>query len=155
MTTLEIILSVIVIFLCLLYLASKVNKNKSCSEILREVKDDIEVTVESAREVIDTIKVNKLDNLIVDVIKKFILNTEKANNLKKENGQTFMTGAEKKQTVISKLTEWLEKFIGSKTTAEKYVADNLKRIEATIEDYVSFNNQMINKIKAKDINDPG
>lgn len=147
MSTLNFILIIVIVFLILLYLSSKIRKNKTFSEVVKEIKEDVKTTIDNLQEAKSIIKASSLDNLIGTVIKKYILNVEKDNERRKENGESYLSGSEKKQLVITQLTDWVESIFESYEDAENYVSQNLKKIDAKIEDYISFNNEMINKIK--------
>lgn len=147
MSTLDIILMIVIVFLILLYLSSKFSKNKTFSEVAKEIKEDVKTTVDNLQKAKSIIKASGLDDLIGAVIKKYILSVEKDNGRKKENGESYLSGSEKKQLVITQLTDWVESIFESYEDAENYVSQNLKKIDDKIEDYISFNNEMINKIK--------
>ncbi|NLD25843.1 MAG: hypothetical protein GX661_00620, partial [Acholeplasmataceae bacterium] len=132
-------------FLLLLYLTSKTKKNKTFSEMVQDVKNDLKTTLENAREIVGNIRLIKPDELIIKMIKELILNVEEENNQKKSNGQPYLSGAEKKQTVINKVRTWLERFWGSQEEADNFLTTNIAKIEETIEDYVGFTNQMLKK----------
>lgn len=56
----------------------------------------------------------------------------------KGKGETYLTGDEKKKSVVSRLSEWVSNLTGSVDNAVNFIENNQKKIESIIDDYVSF-----------------
>ncbi|HPG43726.1 MAG TPA: hypothetical protein PLJ98_07980 [Acholeplasmataceae bacterium] len=145
MTTLEVILLVISLFLLALYVTSKLGKDQSLNEVIKEVKDDLKNTAENVYELVNKAKDVIFDESIQKTIKEFIMIVEEKNQLAKTKGETYLTGDDKKLAVISRLSEWVSNITGSTEKAVEFVETNQSKIEAIIDDYVSFSNKMQGK----------
>jgi hypothetical protein len=145
MTTFEVILLVISLFLLALYVTSKLGKDQSLNEVIKEVKDDLKNTAENVYELVSKAKDVIFDESIQKTIKEFIMIVEEKNQLAKIKGETYLTGDDKKLAVISRLSEWVSNITGSTEKAVEFVETNQSKIEAIIDDYVSFSNKMQGK----------
>ena len=145
MTTLEIILIVINLALLALYITSKFKDNKSLSEVIKEVKDDIKQSSEVVSELISKAKDIVFDETVQKTIKEFIMIVEEKNQLAKTKGEAYLNGDDKKHAVIGRLSEWVANLTGSTENAIHFVEDNQSKIEAIIDDYISFSNKMYGK----------
>jgi hypothetical protein len=67
---------------------------------------------------------------------------EEKNRFSKEKGETYLVGDDKKIAVISRLSEWVSNITGSTEKAVEFVETNQSKIEAIIDDYISFSNKM-------------
>lgn len=70
---------------------------------------------------------------------------EEKNQLAKTKGKTYLAGDDKKLAVISRLSEWVSNITGSTEKVVKFVETIQSKIEAIINDYVSFSNKMQGK----------
>jgi urease gamma subunit len=141
-TTLEIILLVINLALLTLYITSKLKDNESLSAVIKEVKDDIKESSQVVSELLSKAKDIVFDETVQKTIKEFIMIVEEKNQLAKTKGETYLSGDNKKIAVISRLSEWVSNITGSPEKAVEFVETNHSKIEAIIEDYVSFSNKM-------------
>lgn len=73
-----------------------------------------------------------------NTIKEFIMIVEEKNVMAKGKGETYLTGDEKKKSVVSRLSEWVSNLTGSVDNAVNFIENNQKKIESIIDDYVSF-----------------
>ena len=142
MTTLEIVLLITSLLLLALYLTSKMGKDQSISEIIKEVKQDLKNTAENVSELVSKAKDIVFDESVQKAIKEFIMIVEEKNKLAKEKGEAYLAGDEKKLAVISRLSEWVSNLTGSTEKAVEFVETNQSKIEAIINDYISFSNKM-------------
>ncbi len=145
MTTLEIVLLITSLLLLALYLTSKMGKDQSISEIIKEVKQDLKNTAENVSELVSKAKDIVFDESVQKAIKEFIMIVEEKNKLAKEKGEAYLAGDEKKLAVISRLSEWVSNLTGSTEKAVEFVETNQSKIEAIIDDYISFSNKMQGK----------
>ncbi len=145
MTTLEILLLIASLLLLALYVTSKMGKNQSLNEIINEVKQDLKDTAENVYDLVSKAKDVIFDESIQKTIKEFIMIVEEKNQLAKTKGETYLNGDDKKLAVISRLSEWVSNITGSTEKAVEFVETNQSKIEAIIDDYVSFSNKMQGK----------
>jgi hypothetical protein len=145
MTTLEILLLIISLLLLALYVTSKMGKNQSLNEIIKEVKQDLKETAENVYDLVSKAKDVIFDESIQKTIKEFIMIVEEKNQLAKTKGETYLNGDDKKLAVISRLSEWVSNITGSTEKAVEFVETNQSKIEAIINDYISFSNKMQGK----------
>lgn len=145
MTTLETILLVINIALLVLYITSKLRDNSSLSSVIKEVKDDIKASSEIVSELVSKAKDIIFDETVQKTIKEFIMIVEEKNQLAKTKGEAYLNGDDKKHAVIGRLSEWVSNLTGSTVKAIHFVEDNQSKIEAIIDDYISFSNKMHGK----------
>ncbi|RJX25834.1 MAG: hypothetical protein C4537_03730 [Acholeplasma sp.] len=145
MTTLEIILLVISLLLLALYVTSKLDKNQSFNEVIKEVKEDLKHTAENVYDLVNKAKDIVFDDSVQKTIKEFIMIVEEKNQLAKTKGETYLNGDDKKLAVISRLSEWVSNITGSTEKAVEFVETNQSKIEAIINDYISFSNKMQGK----------
>lgn len=142
MTTLEIILLITSLLLLALYVTSKMGKDQSFTEVIKEVKEDLTRTVENVSDLVQKAKDVVFDESIQKTIKEFIMIVEEKNRLAKDKGEAFLAGDEKKKAVISRLSEWVSNLTGSTEKAITFVETNQAKIESIIDEYVSFSNKM-------------
>ena len=145
MTTLEILLLIISLLLLALYVTSKMGKNQSLNEIIKEVKQDLKDTAENVYDLVNKAKDIVFDDSVQKTIKEFIMIVEEKNQLAKTKGETYLAGDDKKLAVISRLGKWVSNITGSTEKAVEFVETNQSKIEAIINDYVSFSNKMQGK----------
>lgn len=145
MSTLEIILLVTSLSLLALYVTSKIGKNQSLNEVIKEVKRDLKNTAENVYDLVNKATEIVFDDSIQKTIKEFIMIVEEKNQIAKQKGETFLAGDEKKYAVISRFSEWVSNITGSTEKAVEFIETNQSRIEAIIDDYVSFSNKMQGK----------
>ena len=145
MTTLEIVLLITSLLLLALYITSKMGKDQSLSEIIKEVKQDLKNTADNVSELVSKAKDIVFDESVQKAIKEFIMIVEEKNKLAKEKGEAYLAGDEKKLAVISRLSEWVSNLTGSTEKAVEFVETNQSKIEAIIDDYISFSNKMQGK----------
>ncbi len=145
MTTLEILLLIISLLLLALYVTSKISKDQSFKEIIKEVKQDLKDTAENVYDLVNKAKDIVFDDSVQKTIKEFIMIVEEKNQLAKTKGETYLAGDDKKLAVISRLSEWVSNITGSTEKAVEFVETNQSKIEAIIDDYVSFSNKMQGK----------
>ena len=145
MTTLEILLLIISLLLLALYVTSKISKDQSFKEIIKEVKQDLKDTAENVYDLVNKAKDIVFDDSVQKTIKEFIMIVEEKNQLAKTKGETYLAGDDKKLAVISRLSEWVSNMTGSTESAVEFVETNQSKIEAIIDDYVSFSNKMQGK----------
>jgi hypothetical protein len=120
-------------------------KNQSLNEIIKEVKQDLKETAENVYDLVSKAKDVIFDESIQKTIKEFIMIVEEKNQLAKTKGETYLNGDDKKLAVISRLSEWVSNITGSTEKAVEFVETNQSKIEAIINDYVSFSNKMQGK----------
>ena len=142
MTTLEIILLITSLLLLTLYVTSKMGKDQPLSEVIKEVKKDLKNTADNVTELVIKAKDIVFDASVQKAIKEFILIVEEKNQLAKVKGEAFLTGDDKKLAVVSRLSEWVSNVTGSTEKAVEFVETNQSKIEAIINDYISFSNKM-------------
>ncbi|MCF7930494.1 MAG: hypothetical protein K9L02_03175 [Acholeplasmataceae bacterium] len=145
MTTLEILLLITSLLLLALYITSKIGKDQSLNEIIKEVKQDLKNTAENVYDLVSKAKDIVFDDSVQKTIKEFIMIVEEKNQLAKTKGETYLAGDDKKLAVISRLSEWVSNITGSTEKAVEFVETNQSKIEAIIDDYVSFSNKMQGK----------
>lgn len=145
MTTLEILLLITSLLLLALYLTSKISKDQSLNVIIKEVKQDLKNTAENVYDLVSKAKDIVFDDSVQKTIKEFIMIVEEKNQLAKTKGETYLAGDDKKLAVISRLSEWVSNITGSTEKAVEFVETNQSKIEAIIDDYVSFSNKMQGK----------
>jgi len=145
LTTLEILLLIISLLLLALYVTSKISKDQSLNEIIKEVKQDLKYTAENVYDLVNKAKDIVFDDSVQKTIKEFIMIVEEKNQLAKTKGETYLVGDDKKLAVISRLSEWVSNITGSTEKAVEFVETNQSKIEAIIDDYVSFSNKMQGK----------
>jgi hypothetical protein len=142
MTTLEIILLIASLLLLALYVTSKMGKDQSLSEVIKEVKQDLKNTAENVSELVTRAKEVVFDESVQKTIKEFIMIVEEKNRLAKDKGEAYLIGDDKKLAVVSRLSEWVSNLTGSTEKAVEFVETNQSKIEAIIDDYISFSNKM-------------
>lgn len=142
MTTLEIVLLISSVLLLVLYVSSKMGKDQSLNEVIREVKDDLKNTAENVSSLVNKAKDIVFDESVQKTIKEFIMIVEEKNRLAKDKGEVYLIGDEKKLAVVSRLSEWISNLTGSTEKAVEFVETNQSKIEAIIDDYISFSNKM-------------
>ena len=142
MTTLEIILLITSLLLLALYVTSKMGKDQPLSEVIKEVKKDLKNTADNVTELVIKAKDIVFDASVQKAIKEFILIVEEKNRLAKDKGEAFLSGDDKKLAVVSRLSEWVSNITGSTEKAVEFVEINQSKIEAIINDYISFSNKM-------------
>ena len=142
MTTLEIIFLIASLLLLALYVTSKMGKDQSLSEVIKEVKQDLKNTAENVSELVTRAKEVVFDESVQKIIKEFIMIVEEKNRLAKEKGEAYLIGDDKKLAVVSRLSEWVSNLTGSTEKAVEFVETNQSKIEAIIDDYISFSNKM-------------
>ena len=145
MTTLEILLLITSLLLLALYVTSKISKDQSLNEIIKEVKQDLKNTAENVYDLVSKAKDIVFDDSVQKTIKEFIMIVEEKNQLAKTKGETYLAGDDKKLAVISRLSEWVSNITGSTEKAVEFVETNQSKIEAIIDDYISFSNKMQGK----------
>jgi len=142
MTTLEIVLLIISLLLLALYVTSKMGKDQSLAEIVKEVKSDLVRTADNVADLVVKATEIVFDENVQKAIKEFIMIVEEKNRLAKDKGEAFLAGDEKKKAVFLRLSEWVSNVTGSTEKAIAFVEDNQSKIETIINDYVSFSNKM-------------
>ena len=142
MTTLEIILLITSLLLLALYVTSKMGKDQPLSEVIKEVKKDLKITADNVTDLVIKAKDIVFDASVQKAIKEFILIVEEKNQLAKVKGEAFLTGDDKKIAVVSRLSEWVSNITCSTEKAVELVETNQSKIEAIINDYISFSNKM-------------
>jgi len=145
MTTLEIILLIISILLLALYITSKLGKEQSFNEVVKEVKLDLKNTVDNVYDLVNKATDIVFDERVQKTIKEFIMIVEEKNQIAKSKGESVLAGDEKKLAVISRFSEWISNITGSTDKAVEFIETNQSKIESIIEDYVSFSNKMQGK----------
>lgn len=145
MTTLEIVLLIISLLLLALYATSKMGKDQSLNEVIKEVRQDLKNTAENVYELVSKAKDVIFDESVQKTIKEFIMIVEEKNKLAKDKGESYLAGDDKKLAVISRLSEWVSNVTGSTEKAVEFVETNQSKIEAIIDDYISFSNKMQGK----------
>jgi hypothetical protein len=142
MTTLEIILLITSLLLLALYVTSKLGKDQSLNDVIKEVKQDLKNTAENVSDLVNKAKDIVFDESVQKTIKEFIMIVEEKNRLAKEKGEAYLVGDDKKLAVVSRLSEWVSNLTGSTEKAVTFVETNQSKIEAIIDDYISFSNKM-------------
>jgi len=145
MTTLEIVLLIISLLLLALYVTSKMGKDQSLAEIVKEVKADLVRTADNVADLVVKATEIVFDENVQKAIKEFIMIVEEKNRLAKDKGEAFLAGDEKKKAVFLRLSEWVSNVTGSTEKAISFVENNQSKIETIINDYVSFSNKMEGK----------
>ena len=125
-----------------LYVTSKMGKDQSFTEVIKEVKEDLTRTAENVSELVQKAKDIVFDESIQKTLKEFIMIVEEKNRLAKDKGEAFLAGDEKKRAVVSRLSEWVSNLTGSTEKAISFVETNQSKIEAIIDEYISFSNKM-------------
>lgn len=142
MTTLEIVLLITSVLLLALYVTSKMSKDQSLNDVIKEVKQDLKNTAENVSDLVSKAKDIVFDESVQKTIKEFIMIVEEKNRLAKDKGEVYLVGDEKKLAVVSRLSEWISNLTGSTEKAVEFVETNQSKIEAIIDDYISFSNKM-------------
>ena len=142
MTTFEIILLITSLLLLALYVTSKLGKDQSLNDVIKEVKQDLKNTAENVSDLVSKAKDIVFDESVQKTIKEFIMIVEEKNRLAKEKGEAYLIGDDKKLAVVSRLSEWVSNLTGSTEKAVLFVETNQSKIEAIIDDYISFSNKM-------------
>jgi hypothetical protein len=142
MTTLETILLITSLLLLALYVTSKLGKDQSLNDVIKEVKQDLKNTAENVSDLVSKAKDIVFDESVQKTIKEFIMIVEEKNRLAKEKGEAYLVGDDKKLAVVSRLSEWVSNLTGSTEKAVTFVETNQSKIEAIIDDYISFSNKM-------------
>ena len=142
MTTLEIILLITSLLLLALYVTSKLGKDQSLNDVIKEVKQDLKNTADNVSDLVSKAKDIVFDESVHKTIKEFIMIVEEKNRLAKEKGEAYLVGDDKKLAVVSRLSEWVSNLTGSTEKAVTFVETNQSKIEAIINDYISFSNKM-------------
>ena len=142
MTTLEIILLITSLLLLALYVTHKLGKDQSLNDVIKEVKQDLKNTAENVSDLVSKAKDIVFDESVQKTIKEFIIIVEEKNRLAKEKGEAYLVGDDKKLAVVSRLSEWVSNLTGSTEKAVTFVETNQSKIEAIIDDYISFSNKM-------------
>ena len=145
MATLEIILLITSLLLLALYVTSKLGKDQSLNDVIKEVKQDLKNTAENVSDLVSKAKDIVFDDSVQKTIKEFIMIVEEKNRLAKEKGEAYLVGDDKKLAVVSRLSEWVSNLTGSTEKAVTFVETNQSKIEAIIDDYISFSNKMQGK----------
>jgi HD superfamily phosphohydrolase len=145
MTTLDIILLIVALFSIALYVTSKIGKDQSINDVIKEVKEDLKNTAENVSELVSKAKDVVFDESIQKTIKEFILIVEEKNHIAKEKGEAFLAGDDKKLAVLQRLSEWVSNITGSTEKAVEFVETNQSKIESIIDEYISFSNKMQGK----------
>lgn len=145
MTTLEIVLLITSLLLLALYITSKIGRDQSFTDVIKEVKEDLKNTAENVSELVIKAKDIVFDESIQKTIKEFIMIVEEKNRLAIDKGESYLAGDDKKKAVISRLSEWVSNLTGSTEKAISFVETNQSKIESIINDYVSFSNKMQGK----------
>ena len=117
-------------------------KDQPLSEVIKEVKKDLKNTADNVTELVIKAKDIVFDASVQKAIKEFILIVEEKNRLAKDKGEAFLSGDDKKLAVVSRLSEWVSNITGSTEKAVEFVETNQSKIEAIIDDYISFSNKM-------------
>jgi len=113
MTTLEIILLIASLLLLALYVTSKMGKDQSLSEVIKEVKQDLKNTAENVSELVTRAKEVVFDESVQKIIKEFIMIVEEKNRLAKEKGEAYLIGDDKKtrcRITIKRVGEQFDRF---------------------------------------------
>jgi hypothetical protein len=110
--------------------------------VIKEVKKDLKITADNVTDLVIKAKDIVFDASVQKAIKEFILIVEEKNQLAKVKGEAFLTGDDKKIAVVSRLSEWVSNITGSTEKAVEFVETNQSKIEAIINDYISFSNKM-------------
>lgn len=142
MTTLEIVLLITALLLLALYVTSKLGKDQTFTEVIKEVKEDLKNTAENVADLVLKATDIIFDENIQKTIKEFIMIVEEKNRLAKDKGEAFLAGDEKKLAVMSRLSEYVSNLTGSTEKAVHFVETNQSKIESIINDYISFSNKM-------------
>lgn len=142
MTTVEIVLLITSVLLLALYVTSKMGKDQSLNDVIKEVKQDLKNTAENVSDLVSKAKDIVFDESVQKTIKEFIMIVEEKNRLAKDKGEVYLVGDEKKLAVVSRLSEWISNLTGSTEKAVEFVVTNQSKIEAIIDDYISFSNKM-------------
>ena len=117
-------------------------KDQSLSDVIKEVKQDLKNTAENVSDLVIKAKDIVFDETVQKTIKEFIMIVEEKNQLAKAKGEAYLTGEDKKLAVVSRLSEWVSNLTGSTEKAVTYVENNQAKIDAIINDYISFSNKM-------------
>jgi hypothetical protein len=72
--------------------------------IIKE-EEDLVTTASNVSELVSKAKTIVLDKSVLTVIKEFIMMVEEKNKLAKAKGESFLSGDEKKQAVVLRLSE--------------------------------------------------
>ena len=142
MTTLEIVLLIFSLLLLALYVTSKMGKDRSFADVIKEVKEDLTRTAENVSDLVQKATDIVFDENVQKAIKEFIMIVEEKNRLAKDKGEAFLAGDEKKKAVFLRLSEWVSNVTGSTEKAISFVENNQSKIESIIDDYISFSNKM-------------
>lgn len=145
MTLIEIVLSIALVFMIILYITSKLGANKSINEVIREVKNDLLKTSSNVAELVIKAKDIIFDEQVQKTIKEFIMIVEEKNKLAKDKGESYLSGDEKMKAVVGRLSEWVSNLTGSVDKGLEFIEVNKNKIESIINDYVTFSNKMEGK----------
>lgn len=145
MTTLEVVLLIVVVFLLALYVTSKLGKEQSFKQVINEVKGDLKNTTDNLYDLVNKATDIVFDDSVQKTIKEFIMIVEEKNRIAKEKGETYLSGDDKKLAVVTRFSEWVSNVTGSAEKAVEFVENNQSKIERIIEDYISFSNKMQGK----------
>ena len=137
MTTLEIVLLVISLLLLALYVTSKMGKDRSFADVIKEGKEDLTRTAENVSDLVQKATDIVFDENVQKAIKEFIMIVEEKNRLAKDKGEAFLAGDEKKKAVFLRLSEWVSNVTGSTEKAIAFAENNQSKIESIIDDYIS------------------
>jgi hypothetical protein len=145
MTTIEITLLIYSVFITLLYIISKLGKDKGFMAVVNEVKSDLKTTIDKTSDLIIKSKDIIFNEQVTNAIKEFILIVEEKNKLAKDKGEMYLKGDEKKLEVIKQITDWVSNLTGSTENAVNFIEANKSKIDRIINDYVAFANKMEGK----------
>ena len=145
MTHIEIILTISLVFMVLLYATSKLKTNKKLSDVVKEVKGDLVETASNVADLVIKAKGIVFDESIQKAIKEFVMIVEEKNRIAKEKGEVYLSGDDKKKAVVGRLCEWVSNVTGSIDKGLEFVDENQNKIETIINDYISFSNKMEGK----------
>ncbi len=123
-------------------MTSKLGDDQSLNDVIKEVKQDLKNTAENVSDLVSKAKDIVFDESVQKMIKEFIMIVEEKNRLAKEKGEAYLVGDDKKLAVVSRLSEWVSNLTGSTEKAVTFVETNQSKIEAIIDDYISFSNKM-------------
>jgi hypothetical protein len=141
MTSIEIVLVVLVVFLISLYVLIKFKSGKGFTEILKDAKRDIHQVKESVLEA----KSLLTDDLVQKTLRSFMIEVESENNKHKATSHVTLSGTQKKIKVIETFKSWLTQVLGTIQKAEDLINNNRDYIENLIDDFVEFTHKMSGK----------
>ena len=126
MITLETILLITSLLLLALYVTSKLGKDQSLNDVIKEVKQDLKNTAENVSDLVNKAKDIVFDESVQKTIKEFIMIVEEKNRLAKEKGEAYLVGDDKKLAVVSRLSEWVSNLTGSTEKAVTFIDIDLR-----------------------------